>query len=216
MCDKLGNIRSESGDIIGRAEVVPEGEREGLKEGPFAELSGCTVAKNGKIVTPGGDVVGRLVSGDPKILFGRLVDEDGHICDKNGNVLGEAERWEEEEVEKKKNPLSGFRVNREGNVVDGDGNLVGKLTTGEVSICAGKEIDDDGDVVDSKGTTIGHVSLIQDIPEPKESPEEKEKREQAETDKKLAQQMAYCLTQVLDKIKPICDMITRVRLYKLL
>jgi hypothetical protein len=54
----------------------------------FAELSGCTVAKNGKIVTPCGDVVGRLVSGDPKILFGRLVDEDGHICDKNGNVLG--------------------------------------------------------------------------------------------------------------------------------
>jgi hypothetical protein len=51
------------------------------------------------------------------------------------------------------------------------------LTTGEVSICRGTEIDGDGEVVNSKGTTIGHLSLIQDIPELKESPEEKEKRE---------------------------------------
>jgi hypothetical protein len=216
MCDKLGNILSESGDIIGKAEVVPEGERAGLKEGPFAELSGCTVSKDGKVVTPGGDVVGRLISGDPKSLFGRSVDEDGDICDKNGNVLGKAERWEEEVVEKKKNPMSGRRVNREGNVVDEDGNIVGKLTTGELSICAGQDIDDDGDVVDTKGTTIGHVSLIQDIPEPKESPEDKETREQAEKDKKLAQQMAFCLTQVVDKIKPICEMITRVKFSRLL
>jgi hypothetical protein len=212
MCDKKGNILSESGDIIGKAEVVAEGEREGLKEGPFAELSGCTVTKDGKVVTPGGDVVGRLVSGDPKVLFGRAVDEDGDICDKNGNVLGKAERWEEPAVEKKKNAMSGRRVNREGNVVDEDGNLIGKLTTGELSICAGKEIDDDGDVVDGKGTTIGHVSLIQDIPapEPTESAEEKESRESIEKDRKLAAQMAGCLEQCLDKIKPICTMITEV------
>jgi hypothetical protein len=39
------------------------------------------VAKNGVIVTPGGDVAGRLVSGNPKSLFASLVDEDGHICE---------------------------------------------------------------------------------------------------------------------------------------
>ncbi|KAK3292086.1 uncharacterized protein B0H64DRAFT_220855 [Chaetomium fimeti] len=210
MCDKKGNILSESGDILGRAELVPEGEREGLKEGPFAELQGCTVAKDGTIVTPAGDIVGRLISGDGKILFGRAVDEDGDILDKNGNTVGKAERWEPEQVEHKKNPMSGRRVNREGNVVDEDGNLIGKLTSGTLTICSGKDIDDDGDVVDYKGNIIGHCSLLEDIPEePKEeSPEEKEKREQAERDKKLAVQMSVCIEQCLDSIRPICKLIT--------
>ncbi|KAF4466434.1 hypothetical protein FALBO_6700 [Fusarium albosuccineum] len=225
MCDKDGNIRSESGDIIGKAELVTEGEREGIKEGPFAELQGCTVAKDGKIVTPAGDVVGRLTSGDPKILFGRGVDDDGEILDKNGNVIGKAERWEEEVVEKKKNPLAGRRVNREGNVNDEDGNIIGKLTSGDLLACSGKEIDNDGDVINEKGQTVGHVTLLEDIPqeeeeepEPEETPEEKLRREQAEAEeakqkeeaeknKKLASQLAYQLGQTLDKIRPICKMI---------
>jgi len=209
MCDKNGNVLSESGDVIGKAEQVPEGEREGLKEGPFAELSGCTVTKEGKIVTPGGDVVGRLTSGDPKVLFGRTVDDDGDILDKSGNTIGKAERWEEPVVEKKKTPLAGRRVNKEGNVVDEDGNLIGKLTDGKLSICAGKEIDNDGDVIDGKGSTIGHVSLLEDIPEePTETEEEKTKREELEKDKKLAAQLAGCLEQALDRVRPICKMIT--------
>ncbi|KAL8344897.1 hypothetical protein RB601_005100 [Gaeumannomyces tritici] len=213
MCDKKGNVLSESGDVLGRAEVVAEGEREGSREGPFAELSGLTVTRDAKVVTPGGDVVGRLVRGDAKALAGRAVDEDGDVVDKNGNVLGSAERWEEPEVEKRSNPMAGRRVNREGNVVDQDGNLVGKLTTGELSVCSGKEIDADGDVVDGKGNTVGHVSLLADIPpepaEEEESAEDKAKRELDEKDKELAKRMSIALTQVLDKIKPICDMITR-------
>lgn len=209
MCDKNGNILSESGDILGRAELVPEGEREGMKEGPFSELEGCTVAKDGTIVTPGGDIVGRLVQGDPKILFGRPVDDDGDVLDKNGNVLGHAERWTPEEVERKKNPMSGRKVNREGNVVDEDGNIIGKLTSGDPQSCSGKEIDDDGDVIDYKGTVIGHCTLLEDIRD-EESPEDKAKREQAEQDKKLAIQMAVCIEQCLDKIRPLCKMITEV------
>ncbi|RMJ06893.1 hypothetical protein CDV36_013507 [Fusarium kuroshium] len=230
MCDKDGNIRSESGDIIGKAELVTEGEREGLKEGPFAELQGCTVAKDGKIVTPAGDVVGRLTSGDPKVLFGRGVDDDGEILDKNGNVIGKAERWEEPEVEKKQNPLAGRKVNREGNVNDQEGNIIGKLTSGDLLACAGKEIDQDGDVINNKGETVGHVSLLEDIPpepepepeveeeEPGETEEERLKREQAEAeeakkqeqaekDKKLAGSLAYAISQTLDKIRPICKQI---------
>ncbi|KAI0120789.1 hypothetical protein F4776DRAFT_655681 [Hypoxylon sp. NC0597] len=208
MCDKNGFIRNEAGDIIGRCELVPEAEREGMKEGPFTELQGCTVNKEGKVVTPGGDVVGRLVSGDPKVLFGRPVDDDGDICDKNGNVLGHAERWEEEPIPKDINPMSGRRVNREGNVVDENGDLMGKLTTGVLSECAGKKIDDDGDVVDSKGKVLGHCSLLAEIPpEPEETEEEKEAREKLEQDRKIAGQIAACIEQSLDKIKPICKMI---------
>ncbi|KAM5385300.1 hypothetical protein ACJZ2D_001261 [Fusarium nematophilum] len=225
MCDKDGNVRSESGDIIGKAELVTEGEREGFKEGPFAELQGCTVSKDGKVVTPSGDVVGRLVTGDPKVLYGRAVDEDGDILDRNGNTIGKAERWEEPVVEKKRDPLAGRRVNREGNVNDDDGNLIGKLTSGDLLICSGKEVDEDGDVVNQKGQTIGHVTKLEDIPpEPEPEPEgeseedrirremaeqeEAKQKEEAEKDKKLASALAWNIEQTLDKIRPICTMIT--------
>uniref|UniRef100_A0A8H7K5Q0 DUF6987 domain-containing protein n=1 Tax=Bionectria ochroleuca TaxID=29856 RepID=A0A8H7K5Q0_BIOOC len=209
MCDKEGN-----------AEIVSEGEREGSKDGPFAELSGLTVSKDGKVVTAAGDVVGRLISGDPKVLAGRSVDEDGDVMDRNGNVLGKAERWEEPEVEKKKDPLAGRRVNREGNVVDEDGNIIGKLVSGDLQICSGKEVDDDGDVVNAKGHTIGHVSLLENIPpepEPEhvETEEERKAREEEakqkaedEKDRKLAGQLGGCIEQSLDKIRPLCKLIT--------
>lgn len=206
MCDKQGNVLSESGDIIGKAELVSEGEREGMKEGPFAELSGCTVAKDGKVVTPSGDVVGRLVEGDPKKLFGRSVDEDGDVVDSNGNVLGKAERWQEEEVERKKAPYAGRKVNRDGNVVDEEGNIIAKLVSGDISACSGKEVDDDGDVVNYKGQAVGHVALLEDIP--KETEEDMKKKEEAERDRQLAQKLAVCIEQSLDKIRPICKMIT--------
>ncbi|KAH8649121.1 hypothetical protein BX600DRAFT_419290 [Xylariales sp. PMI_506] len=212
MCDKSGFIRNEGGDVIGKAELIPEAEREGLKEGPFTELPGCTVNKEGHVVTPGGDVVGRLVSGDAKVLFGRAVDDDGDILDKNGNVLGHAERWEPEEEEKDVNPMSGRKVNREGNVVDENGDVVGKLTGGDLSQCAGKKIDDDGDVVDQKGRILGHVSLLEDIPAPpdveQESEEDRKKREQLEQDREIAKRICVCLEHSLDKIRPICKMIT--------
>ena len=206
MCDKEGNILSESGEKIGKAELVSEGEREGSKAGPFAELEGCTVAKDGKVVTSAGEVVGRLVNGDPKTLYGRSVDEDGDVLDKNGNTLGKAERWEEPEVEKKKSPLEGRKVNREGNVVDEDGNVIGQLVSGDIATCAGKEVDNDGDVVNAKGNTVGHVSLIEDIPQ--ESAEDKQKREQGDKDRELAGKLAGSIEQSLDKIKPILKLIT--------
>jgi hypothetical protein len=284
MCDREGNVRSESGDIIGRAELIPEGEREGFREGAFAELPGCTVNKDGLVVMPGGDVVGRLIFGDPKVLQGRQVDQDGDILDRNGNVLGRAERWEPEaepekphgpmfgrkvsregnvtdedgnvigklvtgdldlcagkeidednnvidskgiivghvallqdipeEEEPQHSPMYGRKVNKEGNVVDEDGNIIGKLTSGVLSVCAGKTIDDDGDVVDSKGTVVGHVSLLSDIEEPEEeqpeveeTEEEKAAREQLEEERKLAKEMAGAVEQCLERIRPICKMI---------
>ena len=73
-------------------------------------------------MTAGNEVVGRLISGDPKVLAGREVDDDGEICDRNGNVIGKAERWEEPEAEEKApGPLAGRKVNKEGLVTDSDG-----------------------------------------------------------------------------------------------
>lgn len=212
MCDKNGDVRGEGGDVVGRAELVPESEREGMKQGPFADFNGATVKKDGK-VEASGTVVGRLIEGDAKKLFGKPVDADGDVLDSNGNQLGKAERWEEPEKEKSKHAASGLKVNREGNVVGENGDTIAKLTDGDVNRCAGKEIDDDGDVVDGKNQRIGSVTLLADIPapeDPKESPEEAEKRKQTEQDKKLAAQMATCVQQSLDKIQPILKMITEV------
>lgn len=223
MCDKNGNIRNEMGDIIGKAELVPEAEREGQKTGPFADFENPTVTKDGKVADERGVVIGRLVTGDAKLLFGKPVDPDGDILDKNGNTLGRAERWEEEEKEVDKHPAAGRKVNRKGEVVDEAGDVIAKLTEGEITKCAGKSIDNDGDVVDGKGKVVGHVTLLEDIPEPepepepeqvveepRESEEEIEQRRQAAQDKKLAGQLASCVEQSIDKIKPIMKMITDV------
>lgn len=179
MCDRKGNILSESGDVLGKVELVSEGEREGFKEGLFVELEGCMVVKDGIVVMFLGDIVGRLVKGEGKVLFGRVVDEDGDVLDKNGNVIGKVECWEFEEVQKFKNFMLGCKVNKEGNVVDGDGNFIGKLIFGDFQVCLGKEIDDDGDVVDQKGIVIGYCLFFEGIFEVKDEEifEQKEKCE---------------------------------------
>jgi len=117
--------------------------------------------------------------------------------------------------------MSGRKVNKKGEVVNEDGDTVGRLTEGELLNCAGKKIDDDGDVVDGKGAKVGHVSLLEDIPDPEPEPEpepepqpeeteeEKAERQKAEQDRKLAAQMGTAIEQSLDKIKPVLRMIVQ-------
>lgn len=142
MCGKEGQVFSEGGDVVGRVELVPESEREGSKEGPFAGFEGATVNKEGKVQDATGAIIGRLIEGEAAKLYGKHVDEDGDVVDKNGNTLGKAERWEEPaEPEKKKNPLEGRKINRDGFVYDDEANAIGKLVSGEIGLCVGKEID---------------------------------------------------------------------------
>lgn len=107
MADKDGNIWNDGGQIVGKAELVPESDRQGEKEGPFSGFSTPVVTKDGKVADSAGNVIGRLTEGDPKKLYGKEVDPDGDVLDKNGNSLGKAERWEEEEKEVAKNPVAG-------------------------------------------------------------------------------------------------------------
>jgi len=215
MCDREGNVKNEMGDNVGRAELVPEGEREGEKTGPFADFDNPTISKDGKVTDAKGLVIGRLIQGDAKQLLGKPVDADGDVLDKNGNTLGKAERWEEEEKAVAKHPAAGRKVNKRGTVVDENGDEIAKLTDGDLAKCAGHEIDNDGDVVDGKGNSVGHVTLLEDIPEPepeaeepKESEEEIAEKKQLEADRKLAGQLASVIEQSIDKIKPILKMIT--------
>ncbi|KAL2814899.1 hypothetical protein BDW59DRAFT_154083 [Aspergillus cavernicola] len=216
--DGQGQIWSDDGKVIGKAELVPGSEQQ-KPEGAFYGFENLTVGKEGVIQDGSGRVVGRVVEGDAAKLSGRQVDEDGEILDKNGNNIGQAERWEPEEKKRNVNPMAGRKINREGEVRDVDGNLIGKLTDGKLSTLVGKEINDNGYVVDNDGNKIGECTLLEHIEEPEEepepelepegpSPEELEAQKKEQQDKDLAKKMSSIMAQTLDRVQPICKMIT--------
>ncbi|KAE8422324.1 hypothetical protein BDV36DRAFT_280048 [Aspergillus pseudocaelatus] len=212
--DAQGRIWSDSGKVIGQAELIPDNEQE-REEGPFFGLEGLVLTKDGMVVDPEQKIVGRLVEGDPQRLAGRAVDEDGELLDKAGNVIGRAEPWTPEEKQRDVNPMAGYKVNREGEVRDRDGNLIGKLTEGNLQQLIGKEIDDNGYVVDNDGNKIGECTLLENLPEeepepepePELSPEELERQEKEKQDRELAKRMCAILQQTLDSVQPICRQI---------
>lgn len=208
--DGLGQIWGDNGQIIGQAELIPGAEAQ-RPEGPFFGFDDAEVSKDGVVVSAN-RVIGRVVEGDAKRLLGRKVDEDGDIQDKNGNAVGRAERWEPEEKPRSINPMSGRKVTREGEVRDADGNLIGKLTSGNLATLIGHEIDDNGYVVDNDGNKVGECTLLENIPEeepePGPSPEELEAQKKEAEDKQLAKKMSSIVGQTLDRVQPICRMIS--------
>ncbi|KAF4555773.1 Hypothetical protein D9617_2g057360 [Elsinoe fawcettii] len=203
--DGQGQIWDSAGNVVGRAELVHG--QDTSPEGPFAGFEDAVVTKEETVVTPAGDIIGRLVEGDVKKLVNHHVDESGDILDKNGNVIGKAERWEPEQKERKISPMSGRKVNREGEVRDEDGNVIGRLTAGDLGHCIGCEIDDSGNVIDSDGNKIGEATLLENIIEEEdEGPtEEDQKREE---ERQIAEKMATICTQTLERIQPVCKQIT--------
>ena len=213
-CDGQGQIWGDTGNVIGQAELIPGGEQ--IKpEGPFSGFEGLVVAKDAMVTDQNGQIVGRVIEGDPEKLLGRKVDDDGDILDKAGNSIGKAERFTPEEKERQVNPMAGHHVNREGEVRDENGELIGRLTEGNLGTCIGKEIDDNGYVVDNDGNRIGECTLIENIDEPEEeeegpTEEELEAMRMKEHDAEIAKKMTYILKETLDKMEPICKNITDV------
>ncbi|KAG8623871.1 hypothetical protein KVT40_008847 [Elsinoe batatas] len=203
--DGEGQIWDNSGKVVGRAELVHG--QDTSPEGPFAGFDDAVVTKEGTVVTPAGDIIGRITEGDVKKLVNHHIDESGDILDKNGNVIGKAERWEPEQKEKKISPMSGRKVNREGEIRDENGDVIGRLTAGDLGHCVGCEVDDAGNVVDSDGNKIGEATLLENIIEEEdEGPtEEDQKREE---ERQIAEKMATICTQTLERIQPVCKQIT--------
>ncbi|KAI2707214.1 hypothetical protein CBS147332_6868 [Penicillium roqueforti] len=209
--DSQGQIWNDNGKVVGRAGLIPDEEQE-EKEGQFYGFDKAEVGKDG-IVVDEGRIIGRLIEGDAKYLFGRNVDEDGDVIDKNGNTIGKAERWEPEEKQRDINPMSGRKITKEGEVRDTDGNLIGKLTSGNLATLVGKTVNDNGYVVDNDGNNIGECTLLENIPEPEPeeedlTSEEAEAQAKAEQDRQIAEKMIYILSQTLDRVKPVCQQIT--------
>ncbi|KAF1946360.1 hypothetical protein EJ02DRAFT_462692 [Clathrospora elynae] len=206
--DGKGQIWDNEGNVIGKAELS-HGQSSG-PEGPFAGFDQATVVKDGTVQTPDGSIIGRVTEGDIKKLVGHKVDEDGDINDKNGNVIGKAERWEPEEKERRVNPMSGMRVNKEGEVRDENGDILGRLTAGDLGHCAGLEIDDNGYVIDNDGNKVGEVTLLQNIQEEEEEiPEdETEEEKQRREDSELAKKMSAICEDTLQRVQPVMKQIT--------
>lgn len=211
--DGKGQIWSSNGKVIGHADIIEGGP--GKAEGPFSNFESTIVAKEGEdyvVKDASGQIVGRIVEGDPKKLVGRKVDDDGDIVDKNGNVIGKAERWAPEEKKREVSPMAGCRVNKQGEVRDKNGDVIGMLTDGNLLECVGKEVDDNGYVIDQDGNRIGACTLLENIPEQEEevgpTPEELKKAEENE----IAKKICGILQDTISKMEPICKTITEVRL----
>jgi hypothetical protein len=86
-----------SGKIIGKAELLPETDREAEPSAPFEDFPDAVLDKSGNVIFEG-RIVGKLIEGEAKKLEGKKVDADGDVLDKNGNVLGKAERYQEEDA----------------------------------------------------------------------------------------------------------------------
>ena len=162
--DKDGNVWNESGKIVGKAEPLSESERGSSKDyAPFENFPNATVEGDGS-VTCDGKRVGTVVEGDVKRLKGSKVDEDGDILDRNGNVVGKAEAWDEPEEVQEEDPdrsiLTGKRVNKAGNVVDQNGVIFGKVVEGNVSSMNGRMCDKNGNVMSESGDVLGKAEVV--------------------------------------------------------
>jgi hypothetical protein len=70
--DGEGQIWSDSGKVIGRAELVEGADNK--PDGPFAAFENNTIAKDGTVKTADGTIIGRVIEGDIKKLVGKKVD----------------------------------------------------------------------------------------------------------------------------------------------
>ena len=70
--DAEGKIWDDSGRIIGRAEPLPDTEREQITSAPFEDFPDSVLDAKGNVLFEG-RVIGKLVEGDPKKLEGKKV-----------------------------------------------------------------------------------------------------------------------------------------------
>ncbi|CAG8371285.1 unnamed protein product [Penicillium salamii] len=113
-----GEIVDEEGDLIGRVDIlhdvaeqaknaVPEDVQSKVGEvdlenvvTDLAQLDGLPVSDGGVIKNAAGQIVGRIVEGDPEDLIGYTLNDDGEIVDEEGDAIGRVDLIPIEEQKK--------------------------------------------------------------------------------------------------------------------
>jgi hypothetical protein len=138
--------------------MVGDSERHHLE---LAKLYGFPVSEGGKVLDDDGEVIGRVVEGEPEDLIGQTVDDDGEILDEDGDLIGRVDvvrQAKEEGAREEFGVVEGLKANKQRNVMDADGVPIA-CVVGETAM-VGREIGRDGRIRDANGTVIGEVELI--------------------------------------------------------
>jgi len=154
-----------------------EAEAEAEPEEPqldYSILKNGTVNKGGNVIDEDGQIIGRVVEGNIKDLVGKGVDENGHIFNKQGKIVGKAEPIPDDELEAMRRGPSPFEnfpdavVGKDGMVMSGE-DIVGRVVEGDHVKLKGAKVDPDGDILDKIGNVIGKAERWE--PEPEKEPE---------------------------------------------
>ncbi|KAJ5252630.1 hypothetical protein N7489_003040 [Penicillium chrysogenum] len=130
-----GEILDEEGDLIGRVDILHEVADQANKSADdaqqnvgevdlenvvtdIAQLEGLPVSDGGVIKNAAGQVVGRIVEGDPEDLIGYTLNDDGEIVDEEGDAIGRVDLIPVEEQKKAIEGASGDVTDKVGGVKD--------------------------------------------------------------------------------------------------
>ncbi|KAH7147219.1 hypothetical protein DER46DRAFT_670739, partial [Fusarium sp. MPI-SDFR-AT-0072] len=157
--DDQGIIWDKTGKQLGKAEPIPEWNRE---QKDFSILKDTTVDNNGNLVNDKGHLIGRVIEGDIKQLIGLTSDDQGTIWNQAGKQIGKAEplpEWERGE-QKDYSILNGTTVDKNGNLVNEKGHLFGKIIEGEIKQLIGLTSDDQGTIWNRTGKAVGKAEPL--------------------------------------------------------
>ncbi|CAI7642681.1 unnamed protein product [Penicillium palitans] len=130
-----GEIVDEEGDLIGRVDILHEVADQAKNAADdaqekvgevdvenlvtdIAQLEGLPVSDGGVIKNAAGQIVGRIVEGDPEDLIGYTLNEDGEIVDEEGDAIGRVDLIPVEEQKKAIEGAAGDATDKVGGAKD--------------------------------------------------------------------------------------------------
>lgn len=179
-----GEILDEEGDLIGRVDILHEVADQANKSADnaqqnvgevdlenvvtdIAQLEGLPVSDGGVIKNAAGQVVGRIVEGDPEDLIGYTLNDDGEIVDEEGDAIGRVDLIPVEEQKKAIEGASGDVIDKVGGAKDDledqyEDAQDGLSTDQGKSAADGAAEEVEGDVSDVEGNADKAKSTVED------------------------------------------------------
>lgn len=187
-----GEIVDEEGDLIGRVDILHEVADQAKNAADdaqdnvgevdlenvvtdLAQLEGLPVSDGGVIKNAAGQIVGRIVEGDPEDLIGYTLNEDGEIVDEEGDAIGRVDLIPVEEQKKAIEEAAGDATDKVGGAEDdledqyedAQGGLSTEQAKSAVDGVADEVDDDDKDTAED-----GKIDLEDNVEDAKDTAED--------------------------------------------